>query len=154
MKFDKSASKAFLSDISGVKSYSFGGVWVQDPRSFEYEKIREQLIGSLSSIRDIETGGLIVRWVKRRESVFSESISKDIPDILFELNRGYGAGTEVMGDLLSSNRTSNLVPGTHKGSSAVLLSSNRILRGVPKQPENIADYYSLVIHLLGLKEGE
>lgn len=110
---------AYVSVISGVKSYSEGGIIINKDiinSSEKYEKKRNLIIKELSEIKDPKTGKKLIRWICKREDLYQGKYIDRYPDIVFELKEGFGVGLGVHG-----HSVSNFQPGSHKRYSSTFL---------------------------------
>lgn len=61
----------------------------------EYEKLRDDIILKLSSLRDPKTGESVIEAVYNKEEVYSGPYLRDALDIIFLLKRGYDLITSL-----------------------------------------------------------
>ena len=122
MSIDWPNTRAYISDLSGIKSYSYGGILIKREGldHAAYEDLRERIIQGISGIEDPETGEKIVRWIRRREDLYTGGYIDRYPDIVFDMVYGYGAGWQTECDLFGASRTHNFVPGSHRGETPIL----------------------------------
>ncbi len=122
---DWDKTTAYISDLSGIKAYTYGGVRIRRENlpdgEGEYEELRSLIIKELSEIREPSTGDNIMRWICRREKLYSGEYIGEYPDIVFELRDDYGAGWGINDSLFGTCHTHNIQPGSHKIHSPVLL---------------------------------
>jgi predicted AlkP superfamily phosphohydrolase/phosphomutase len=93
---DWSRTRAYATNLSGIKAYSYGGIMVprgQNPGA-GYEETREKIISDLNSVL-AEDGKPVFQWVRRREELFHGVHLEKYPDILFEMR--YGIASIPMG---------------------------------------------------------
>jgi len=69
----------------------------------DYEKFREELIKSLSNIRDLETGEEVFEWVKKKEEVYDGEYLDDAPDIIYKPKEGYYPTSSFGTDVIERN---------------------------------------------------
>lgn len=114
---------AYLSDLSGIKAYSYGGIKINTKNlgNMNYDDLCSKLIIELSALKNPDNGEELFKWVKRREHLYEGQFINKYPDIIFDLKEGYGAGWDMYEDLITDAPTSNLVPGSHKIDTAVFL---------------------------------
>ncbi|UCE91530.1 MAG: alkaline phosphatase family protein [Methanobacteriota archaeon] len=117
-------TKAAMTDLSGIKSYNYGGIRVntrvvQDDE--EYESLRDTIIEMITKVTDPRNRRRIARWARRREEVYSGKYIERFPDIVYELNPEYGFSPVLGEPLLTDSRARSIVPGTHIGLNAVLI---------------------------------
>lgn len=145
---------AHVSDPSGIKSYSYGGVVIDREKisSIEqYEEIRSNIIDKLKPLKDPITEKPLLKWVCRREELYKGEYLWMYPDIIFELRDEYGVGWEIGKSLITNSKTHLLQPGGHKVDSAVLLLYNVPM--VKKYDVYLEDIAPTVLDLLYIKGG-
>jgi predicted AlkP superfamily phosphohydrolase/phosphomutase len=114
---DLESSAAYVTDLSGIKAYTYGGIKVKD--SNNYEIIRNKII---EIIRD-ELKDKLVFLLKREELYSGKYISK-YPDLLLQLKDGYGLGNNINTDIITEAYSSNIVPGSHRRDSPIFFITN------------------------------
>ncbi len=122
MSIDWPNTRAYISDLSGIKSYSYGGILIRREGLDQtaYEDLRERIIRGISGIEDPDTGKKVIRWICKREDLYTGSYIDRYPDIVFDMVYGYGAGWQTECDLFGASRTHNFVPGSHRGETPIL----------------------------------
>lgn len=115
---------AYTSDLSGIKAYSYGGIIINQRKinNGQYDDTRDKIISMLSELKDPTSDCKLFEWIKKREDLYEGEFINKYPDIIFNLNNGYGAGWEISGELFSKSATHNIVPGSHSGSTGVFIS--------------------------------
>ena len=144
---------AYTSDLSAVKSYSYGGVMLNRDNiaSSDYEKIRSQIIGGLAEIRVPDSDDNLVKWICRREEIYSGECLSKYPDIVLELKDNYGLGWSANGSLVSASPMHRIQPGSHKKDSAVFLVANLKDNKCLKKEMSLMDIAPAVLDLLGVE---
>ncbi len=121
---DMERTKAFLSSFAGPKSYSHGGIEVarENLDGLDYEGLRDGLIGALSDLHDPDTGTHLVEWACRREELYEGPYISQFPDVVFQLEDGYGVYWGIHTPLIGKAYEHNLASGGHKKEAVFLLS--------------------------------
>lgn len=143
---------AHVSDPSGIKSYSYGGVVINRDRissTEQYEKIRSIIIDKLKPLKDPLNEKPLFEWVCGREELYEGEYLCMYPDIVFELSNKYGVGWEIGKPLITNSKTHLLQPGGHKVDTAVLLLYN--VPKVKKYDTYLEDIAPTVLDLLNIK---
>ncbi|KUK17001.1 alkaline phosphatase family protein [Thermococcus sibiricus] len=146
---------AYTTDMSGIKSYTYGGIIINKnllKNVEEYEKIREYIINNLSFILHPETGENLVEWVIKRESLYGDGEYLHLyPDILVQLKEGFGIGHKATGPLITKAHTSNIVPGSHRGDTPILFvySPDKKIN-VSKKDVELVDIAPTILDLFGI----
>lgn len=151
---DLDRSTAYLSSFAGPKSYSHGGIEVNednmDGRS--YEELRTMLIAELSGLEEPETGQKLVKWVCRREELYQGPNIHLYPDIVFELVEGYGVYWGIHTPLIGTAYEHKLASGGHHRDAVFLLAN------CTEQPNrysiSVMDIAPTILHLMDLKPEE
>jgi len=147
---DRSKSIAYLSNFAGIKSYPHGGIEINRAlvSETEYEKIREELIRSLSELKTPDRKRLI-RWIKRGEDVYPGKFTRKIyPDIVFELRDDYGVGWDIYSDLYGKAYDHKVASGGHARDAIFLI--RNVDRTVQKNGVNVIDVAPTVLDLLNI----
>ncbi len=73
LTIDWQQTVAYLSDLSGIKAYSYGGIKIEKEhiKSTGIEELTEQIIEELSQIKEPDTGKNLVKWICRREDLYT-----------------------------------------------------------------------------------
>ncbi|MDO8610499.1 MAG: alkaline phosphatase family protein [bacterium] len=121
---DFNRTVAYVSDLSGIKSYSQGGIIInKDVDGVEYENIRNKIIGELKEIIDPKTGRNLMKWIVKREELYEGKYLNRYPDILFELESDYGVGWSIYDSIIGKSSMSSFQPGSHMKDSPIFLVS-------------------------------
>ncbi len=150
---DMERTTAYLSSFAGAKSYSHGGIEIRRDRldGEEYEDLRERLIEELSQIRNPEKDAPLMSWICKREDLYSGPHISQFPDVVFELENGYGVYWGIHTPLVGTAYEHNLASGGHKKDAVLLLS------GADRKPlrngMTLMDVAPTILDLLGTKNG-
>jgi predicted AlkP superfamily phosphohydrolase/phosphomutase len=154
LSIDWGNTLAYTSDLSGIKAYTYGGIIIEKENIMnrDYEELRTLIIKELSEFKDPNIGEKkkIVKWVRRREELYSGEYISKYPDIVFDLIEGYGAGWAINDSIISTSHSHNLVPGSHKAYSPVFLISN-LEKDCIKKNITLMDVAPTVLDILGIK---
>lgn len=127
-EIDWDSTTAYVSDQSGMKAYSYGGIIIKRERlssEKEYEETRTRIIDLLNALRRPDSDRRIIKWCGRREELYQGINLDKYPDIIAELEEGFGFGWSAKGDLFSSSKSHNIAPGSHKRDTPVLIISKK-----------------------------
>lgn len=144
---------AYITDMSGIKAYSYGGIQIAqrnlDGRS--YEAVRDEVMRLLQEVQAPEPdGGPVVRWIRPREELYDGPYLSRYPDLVFELQPGYGAGWDATGPLFDVSLSHNLYPGSHLGSNALFMLAGPDAQRVARAPDSLMDIAPTVLDILGV----
>jgi predicted AlkP superfamily phosphohydrolase/phosphomutase len=150
---DWEKTKAYVSDLSTVKSYSYGGIRlarkIGDPPPSE--ALISEIINMLREIRDPNTSVSLVKWACRREDLYHGQYLEKYPEILLELKEGYGLGWDLGGELYSTGEIHNIQPGAHKLDSPVFLIHGITPRPIVRHTATLMDLTPTILDLLGVE---
>lgn len=151
---DVEKTQAQLSAFMGPKSYSYGGIVIQldHVENSTYERLRERVINALTELREPRTGQKLVLWARRREEIYAGEFISRYPDVVFELEEGYGVHWGIHCPLIGTAYEHNLASGGHK-KEAVFLASN-LDRSVSRHDMVLMDVAPSILDLLGIKSGK
>ncbi len=152
LAIDWQNTAAYVSDLSGIKAYSYGGITIYKERlkDKDYDELRTRLIHELAELKEPDSTGPLMEFICRREELYQGEYISKYPDIVFQLRDDYGTGWAIYGSIFSESQTHNIQPGSHKLDSPVFLLSN--LKGKEPLREEITlmDIAPTVLHLLDI----
>jgi len=141
---------AYVTDLSGIKAYSYGGIRLQkhvlEKNNLDYEKIRSKLIKELYNV--VYRGKKLFKWVSCREQLYSGKFIIKYPDIVFMLEDEYGAGWSTNSPLITKSGTHNLQPGSHRIDTPVFFIYN--IDGEFAKEITLMDIAPTILHLLDI----
>ncbi len=152
LSIDWDKTIAYVSDLSGIKAYTYGGIIIKGEslENAAYEEIRSRLIDELYQIKEPDTSQRLIKWICRREELYSGEYLFKYPDIIFEFKEGYGAGWSVYDSVITPCRTHNICPGSHKADSPVFFLAN-LHRSSHVKDITLMDIAPTVLDLLGVE---
>ncbi len=122
--FDFHRTLAYLSDLSAIKNYSFGGIRINSNVADKDEAINK-VINALKDIKIEGEDKRVFIWIGRREDLYHGSQIYKYPEVLFQLDERYGAEWGLGKNLFEKKGFMHeLSPGSHRWLSAVILSNN------------------------------
>lgn len=144
---DLANSKAYATDLSGIKAYTYGGIIINKNSLGlnDYESIRDKIILMLN-----EEIGSYIEWIALRETIYSGKYIYKYPDILIQLKEGYGLGNKIKVPLFTKTYTSNIVPGSHRGETPVFI-LHHADRATKKTKIELIDIAPTIMDLLGIR---
>ena len=109
-------------------------------------RVSELILG-----KEPEGGRALVRWARCREELYSGPFITKYPDVLVELEDGYGLGWDVNCPLITPSPMHRIQPGSHKEDSAVMLMGNLGGRVTAREAMTLMDVAPTVLDLLGVR---
>lgn len=152
LSIDWEKSKACVSDPSGIKAYSYGGIIINKDvvKTGKYEQLCNSIINILSDVIDPNNDEHLFKWISLREDLYPGKYYSRYPDIIFELKDNYGVGWEVHNELLSDSKTHKIQPGGHKQDSPVFMISNLNQREIIKTDIELMDIFPSILDICGV----
>lgn len=145
--FDWDKTVAYLSDLSALKNYSYGGIRLSAD-AVKTEKERDELcdriIAYLKDIRIPDDDVPAFLWLRRTNTLYHGRYLDRYPEIIFQLDERYGADWNL-GDKLFEKQGGfmhRLSPGAHRYETAVIGAKGITL---DRQQYEMTDIYDIII---------
>jgi len=110
----------------------------------DYERVRGELINSLSALSDPESGEPIIERVYRREEIYSGPCYDQAPDLVAMPHRGYDLKGSIKKEVLTDR---GVINGAHTYDDAMLYIQGQ---EVGKPEVAIVDVMPTILHLMGV----
>lgn len=142
---------AYATDMSGIKTYPYGGIIINRERissQEEYETIRDRIIAAIKERCHLEGGASLLKFIARREDIYTGEYLNRYPDIVLEFQEGYGVGWAANIPLITKADAYNLVPGSHRGATGTCF-----IRGphtITSNEIDLRDIYPSVLALFNI----
>ncbi|PQP33252.1 hypothetical protein C6A36_00200 [Desulfobacteraceae bacterium SEEP-SAG10] len=123
--FDKTI--AHCTDLSGMKSYNYGGITIYKGKfnsEEEYSSTRNRIINLLSRWRVPNSKENVFEWICEREELYSGPYIEKYPDIVFNLKDEYGVGWAVKVPFFSKSAHHKFFPGSHRRTTPIFYMLN------------------------------
>lgn len=148
--FNYKKSIAYVSDLSGIKAYTYGGIIINSNLidKENYDQIRDRVIEIIKN--DL---GNKIEWIAKREDLYLGEYIKKFPDILIQMKDGYGLGMEINTPILTQALSTNIVPGSHKGDTPVFILINSDIIPV-RENINMEDITPTIYDLFNIEPKE
>lgn len=146
--YDQDKTVAYTSDFAGMMK-SFGGIKVISNQ--KYEGIRNFLVEELAEIRDPSTGEKIVKWVCKREELYSGQYIQKYPDVVFELKEEYGISWSIYVPFITNNYAHRFNAGGHTVDATFLI-SNLDNKEYVRKDSTLMDIAPTVMDILSIKD--
>jgi predicted AlkP superfamily phosphohydrolase/phosphomutase len=149
---DMGRTVAYLSSFAGAKSYSHGGIEIvrENLDGTDYEELRSRLIDDLGRLQNPDTGTDLMDWIRRREDLYLGPHISQFPDLVFELQDGYGVYWGIHTPIVGTAYEHNLASGGHKKDAVFLVSATE--RRPVTSEMTLMDVAPTILDLMGMKE--
>lgn len=149
---DFKKSKAYLAPFIGTKSYSEGGLIInqENMADDEYEKMCNKLIRLLSDIKDPKTDEKLIEWVCKRDELYRGNMLHKYPDIIFKLKEEFGVYWGTYCNIIGRAYGHSISSGGHK-ERATFLISNIKGKEIIKYNMTLMDVVPTILDLLEIK---
>jgi predicted AlkP superfamily phosphohydrolase/phosphomutase len=150
-------------DWSRTQAYSLGNVGQvylnvvgREPQGCvqpgaEYAQVREEIIAKLQTLRDPETGELVVEEIFRREELYQGEHLEKAPDIVFLPRRleYFGFGEYEFGSHKIIEAMRRGISGTHRMNGIFMAYGAAIQPGTVVEGASLYDLAPTILHLMG-----
>ena len=141
--FDWDKTVAYLSDLSAMKNYSYGGIKIrQDVKN--KDALCDEVIEKLSKYHLYDEDKPAFLWLKRSNTFYHGEYLDRYPEIIFQLDERYGADWNLGKDLFEKNGFMHkLSPGAHRYETAVIAANNIELN---KAQYEMTDIFEIIVN--------
>ena len=146
---------ARCSDLSGMKSYTYGGIIISKDKLKEEEKdysiVRKNIIEMLSNETLPNSDEKVFEWIREREKLYVGDYINKYPDILFQLKEEYGAGWAIKVPIFSETAAHSFFPGSHRGDTPIFYMLNLGDKECVRDKITLMDAAPTVLDILGVE---
>lgn len=146
--FDWDNTCAYLSDLSAMKNYSYGGIRVKPHNGQDLEDLCDEIVKKLRKYKIDGENKEAFLWVKKTSELYHGPYLNRYPEIIFQLDERFGAAWDL-GDILFEKKgfMHQFSPGAHRYETAYLGTSNIQL---DKNQYEMTDICGLIMKEVGL----
>lgn len=140
--FDWDKTVAYLSDLSALKNYSYGGIRIAARVENKFA-LCDEIIEKLKAVIIDNEGISAFKWIRRTDTLYHGEYLKRYPEIIFQLDERYGADWNLGEKLFEKQGYMHkLSPGSHRYETAIIASRGFEL---DKRQYEMTDICSIVI---------
>lgn len=122
--FDWGKTVAYISDLSALKNYSYGGIRISESVT-DKRTLCNEIIAYLKTIKIKDEDIPAFLWIKRSDELYNGKYLSKYPEIIFQLDERYGAAWDLGESLFEKQGFMHkLSPGAHRYETAVIASNN------------------------------
>jgi predicted AlkP superfamily phosphohydrolase/phosphomutase len=140
-------------DLSGMKSYSYGGITIAKEKlksESEYIKVKNRIVKILSRWEIPGTSEKAVEWIEEKEELYHGPYIDKYPDIVFNLKDRYGAGWAIKVPIFSKTVAHKFYPGSHRGSTPIFYMLNPGDKECIKRDITLMDIAPTILDLIDI----
>lgn len=143
--FDWSKTTAYLSDLSAMKNYSYGGIRVVKKDCENLDKYCDEIVKKLKKYRIDDDGTPAFSWIRRTNTLYKGKYLSKYPEIIFQLDERYGANWEL-GDKIFEKKSLmyQFSPGAHRYETAYIGSKGFSLT---KHQYEMTDVFHIILSM-------
>ena len=147
--FDWNRTVAYLSDLSALKNYSYGGIRINSDTRNEISLCNE-IIEKLSKVQIEGENKPLFLWIRRADTLYQGPYLSKYPEIIFQMDERYGADWSL-GELLFDKQgfMHQLSPGAHRYETAVIAARGFSL---DKGQYEMTDIYDIIVGMIEKSE--
>ncbi len=141
--FDWDKTVAFLSDLSALKNYSYGGIRLSESVE-DKDKKADEIIEYLRQFKIEGEDKPLFEWIVRTNTFYHGEFLDKYPEIIFQMDERYGGEWELGEKLIDNNvgLMYTMSPGGHRWRTAVLFGHNITLE--PRRYE-MTEIFDLIL---------
>ena len=146
--FDWDKTRAYLSDLSALKNYSYGGIRLNDNVS-DKDALADEIIDYLKQVKIDGEDKFLFEWIVRTNTFYHGPFLNKYPEIIYQMDERWGGEWELGKNVFEKGGFMYLMsPGGHRWRTAVLFANH-----IPLQKTNfeMTDIYKIILETLGIK---
>ncbi len=144
---------AHCTDLSGLKSYTYGGIIIRNENlnGRNKDETIDTIISFLKDYKIRHSDRNVFEWICRREELFRGEYVNRYPDIVFNLTDNYGVGWDIKIPIYSKSLAHKFYPGSHRGSTPIFYLLNSPKKAVKTSIE-LVDIAPTILDLLEIDD--
>lgn len=141
--FDWNKTVAYLSDLSALKNYSYGGIRLSN-NVVDKDKLADEIINYLSDIKIEGENKKLFEWIVRTNTFYHGKYLYKYPEIIYQMDERYGGEWELGKDVFEKEGgfMYMMSPGGHRWRTAIIMTNNIRLE---KEKYEMTDIYQIII---------
>lgn len=140
--FDWNKTRAYLSDLSALKNYSYGGIRLNDNIE-DKDALADEIIEYLRKIKIDGEDKFLFEWIVRTNTFYHGQYLSRYPEIIYQMDERYGAEWELGKSAFEKSGLMYILsPGGHRWRTAVIVAKQFKLN---KKQYEMTDIYGLIL---------
>lgn len=138
---------AYLSDLSAVKNYSYGGIRLTEKYASD-DAVKDEIISKL--VKYEVDGHPLFTWIRKTNDFYHGQYLNKYPEIIFQMDEKYGAGWDLGDELFVDDGSTHVIsPGGHRYATATIGTFNYQLE---KAQWDLVEMRSLIMKMAGVQD--
>ncbi len=147
--FDWEKTRAYLSDLSALKNYSYGGIRLNENVK-DKDALADEIIEYLKPIKIEGEDKNLFEWIVRTNTFYHGEYLNKYPEIIYQMDERWGGEWELGQNVFEKGGFMYMMsPGGHRWRSAILFTNNIKLN---KTDYEMTDIYNIIMDELNIKE--
>lgn len=144
--FDWEKTRAYLSDLSALKNYSYGGIRLNDAVAGK-DALADEIIAYLKGIQIEGEGRPLFEWIVRTNTFYHGACLSKYPEIIYQMDERWGGEWELGSRVFEKGGFMyRMSPGGHRWRTAILLARGFALE---KTDFEMTDIYRIIMDRTG-----
>jgi len=140
--FDWENTKAYLSDLSALKNYSYGGIRINESVK-EKDVLADEIITYLKSVKIDGEDKPLFDWIVRTNTYYHGKHLDRYPEIIYQMDERFGGEWELGTNVFEKSGVMHMFsPGGHRWKTAVIAASGIKL---DKKKYELTDVYDIIM---------
>jgi predicted AlkP superfamily phosphohydrolase/phosphomutase len=140
--FDWTNTKAYLSDLSALKNYSYGGIRLNDNVENK-DQLADDIISYLRPIKIDGEDKYLFEWIERTNRFYHGQYLNRYPEIIYQMDERFGGEWELGANVFEKGGFMYMMsPGGHRWRTAIIAAKGFDL---DKESYEMTDIYGLIM---------
>ncbi len=140
--FDWNKTLAYLSDLSALKNYSYGGIRLKDSIQNK-DALADEIIEYLKEIKIEGEDKKLFEWIVRTNTFYHGEYLDKYPEIIYQMDERWGGEWELGKNLFEKGGFMyRMSPGGHRWRTAILMTNNIELKETDYE---MTDIYRIIM---------
>ena len=145
--FDWEKTQAYLSDLSALKNYSYGGIRINDSVT-DKDQLADEIIEYLKTVKIDGEDKLLFEWIVRTNTFYHGPCLDKYPEIIYQMDERWGGEWELGKNVFEKGGFMYMMsPGGHRWRTAILMTNNYKLENANYE---MTDIYNLILKMAGI----
>lgn len=144
--FDWERTQAYLSDLSALKNYSYGGIRLNDNVA-DKDALADEIIEYLKKIKIDGEDKYLFEWIVKTNTFYHGQYLDKYPEIIYQMDERWGGEWELGKNVFEKGGFMYMMsPGGHRWRTA-LIAGNHI--GFDKKQYEMTDIFDVIMKVVG-----